>query len=377
MQPDPPPPRVLIVDDVPANIKVLLPTLQPDFVISIATSGQQALQLAETQKPDLILLDIIMPEVDGYEVCSRLKANETTRDIPVIFITAKDDEADEMTGLELGAVDYITKPFSAPIVHARTKTHLGLKRAREKIENQNKELIKAAELREEVNRIMRHDLKTPLNAIIGFSDLLLNNPKCPACEPDHHKMLEIIRESGYRLLEMINSSLDLYKMEQGTYLLHPQPVDILGVVHKIRQAFLDRIKLKRLEVVWQENEGELFGRCLVLGEELLCYSLFANLLKNAIEAAPVLSQITIGCQCQQGEALITIHNFGAVPAEMVERFFDKYATSGKVGGTGLGTYSALLIARVQNGTITMETSEQHGTTLRVVLPLPADGQGAE
>ncbi|MBF0461054.1 MAG: hybrid sensor histidine kinase/response regulator [Magnetococcales bacterium] len=374
MNPEPTNPRVLIVDDVPANIKVLLPTLQPDFDISIATNGEQALQLAATQRPDLILLDIIMPEMDGYEVCTRLKANEQTRDIPVIFITAKDDESDEMTGLELGAVDYITKPFSAAIVHARTKTHLGLKKAREKIEKQNQELIKATELREEVNRIMRHDLKTPLNAIIGFSDLLLAKKECPGCDPDHAKMLGIIRESGYRLLEMINSSLDLYKMEQGTYILNPRPVHIPGVVHKIQQAFQDRIISKRLvmDINTPAPGTQPAGKeqpFLVLGEELLCYSLLANLIKNAIEAAPRNSHITIRWEKADTGAVIVIHNPGAVPAAMVDRFFEKYTTAGKSGGTGLGTYSAMLIAKIQNGTITMETSEETGTTLRVSLPL--------
>ncbi|MBF0401380.1 MAG: hybrid sensor histidine kinase/response regulator [Magnetococcales bacterium] len=374
MNPEPTTPRVLIVDDVPANIKVLLPTLQPDFDVSIATNGQQALQLAKSQQPDLILLDIIMPDMDGYEVCRHLKADEQTRDIPVIFITAKDDESDEMTGLELGAVDYITKPFSVAIVHARTKTHLGLKKAREKIEKQNKALIEANSLREEVNRILRHDLKTPLNAIIGFSDLLLNNKKCPACDTDHIQMISIIRESGYRLLEMINSSLDLYKMERGTYVLNPKPVDIVAIIGKIEQAFQDRISRKKLLIVTRtvESTTENSGQeepLLVMGEELLCYSLLANLIKNAIEAAPRQSTLTIQWERVDTTARISIHNMGAVPAEVVDRFFDKYATAGKSGGTGLGTYSALLIAKVQQGTITMDTSEEAGTTLHISLPL--------
>ncbi|MEO5354368.1 MAG: hybrid sensor histidine kinase/response regulator [Magnetococcus sp. XQGC-1] len=374
MNPEPTNPRILIVDDVPANIKVLLPTLQPDFDISIATDGQQALAIATTQKPDLILLDIIMPGMDGYEVCSQLQANEQTRDIPIIFITAKDDESDEMTGLELGAVDYITKPFSAAIVHARTKTHLGLKKAREKIEKQNKELIKAAAMREDVNRIMRHDLKTPLNAIIGFADLMLSNKKCPECDPDQTKMLGIIRESGYRLLEMINNSLDLYKIEQGTYLLKPQPVNIAVVIDKIRQAFQDRIANKKLRLTIdkpapEDDQEESAAALWVLGEELLCYSLLANLIKNAIEAAPRQSEITIHWHKSGEKGVIRVHNQGAVPADMAGRFFEKYATSGKSGGTGLGTYSAMLIARVQNGSITMDTSAERGTTLTVSLPL--------
>ena len=356
--------RVLIVDDVPANIKVLLPTLQPDYEISIATNGKQALELAESQKPDLILLDIIMPEMDGYEVCRRLKASKTTCDIPIIFITAKDDEADEMNGLALGAVDYITKPFSAAIVHARTKTHLGLKLAREKIERQNKALIEAAALREDVNRIMRHDLKTPLNSVIGFSDLLLTDEKFTA-NADHTHILGIIREAGYRLLEMINISLDLYKMEQGTYVLVPKPVDILPIAHKIMHGFQDRVAAKKLAVtIRQHNEP-----FMVLGEELLCYSLLANLIKNALEAAPRNTEIHIETNATAEGAVITIHNQGTVPAEMVSRFFEKYATSGKSDGTGLGTYSAHLITKTQNGTIQMDTSETEGTTLRVVLPL--------
>ena len=372
MSPEPSPQRVLIVDDVPANIKVLLPTLQPYYEITVATNGKQALQLANTQKPDLILLDIVMPEMDGYEVCKRLKSDDKTSHIPVIFITAKDDEADEMTGLALGAVDYITKPFSAAIVHARTKTHLGLKRAREEIEKQNKALIEASALREDVNRIMRHDLKTPLNAIIGFSDLLLTEEKCVVCDPAHVEILGTIRESGYRLLEMINISLDLYKMEQGTYLLNPKPVDIVGVLHKIEKAFQDRISSKKLTIritKQKSSSGTEEAGFVVLGEELLCYSLLSNLIKNAMEAVPRRGCVDILLDKTDRGAMISIRNEGVVPAEIVDHFFDKYATSGKSGGTGLGTYSAQLIAKMQNGIITMETSEEEGTMLKVFLPL--------
>ena len=365
--------RVLIVDDVPANIKVLLPTLQPNYEVSIATNGKKALQLAVSQKPDLILLDIVMPKMDGYEVCRQLQADEKTRDIPIIFITAKDDESDEMTGLALGAVDYITKPFSAAIVLARTKTHLGLKNAREKIEKQNQDLIEASALREDVSRIMRHDLKTPLNAIIGFSDLLIGNKECHSCNPDHINLLGIVRESGYRLLEMINISLDLYKMEQGTYQLNAVPVDILSITQKIMQTFQDRIAVKKLTIAVGDADRLAVGEAepfMVLGEELLCYSLLANLIKNAVEAAPQRSTISVRLLRNDCDgASITIHNEGVVPEAIVERFFEKYTTAGKSSGTGLGTYSAQLIAKTQHGLISMDTSAESGTTLTVSLPL--------
>lgn len=125
---------VLIVDDVPANIKLLGRALRPHHQARVATGGRDALRLAAaTPQPDLILLDISMPDLDGYEVCARLKADPHTADIPIIFITARDEEADEMKGLELGAVDYITKPFSLPIVLARARTHLQLKHYRDQL----------------------------------------------------------------------------------------------------------------------------------------------------------------------------------------------------------------------------------------------------
>ena len=129
-------PTILIVDDIPLNIKILGDSLKKEYRVRFATEGSKALMIAASDDPpDLILLDIVMPTMDGYEVCRRLKADRRTRNIPIIFITAKDQEEDETTGLELGAVDYITKPFSLPIVHARIHTHLELKRHRDFLEN--------------------------------------------------------------------------------------------------------------------------------------------------------------------------------------------------------------------------------------------------
>ena len=127
---------VLIVDDAPANIKILGEVFKGSYKVRIATTGPKGLDIAMSPNPpDLILLDIVMPDMDGYEVCRRLKASKRTQNIPVIFITGKSEEADETMGLELGAVDYITKPFSLPIVKARVKTHMELKRHRDILEN--------------------------------------------------------------------------------------------------------------------------------------------------------------------------------------------------------------------------------------------------
>lgn len=129
-------PRILIVDDVPANIKMLREVLKSNYEIIFATSGPDAIELMEPKAlPDLILLDIMMPDMDGYEVCRILKSDDLTAKIPIIFITSKDDEEDEIKGFELGAVDYVTKPFSIPVVKARVQTHVELKQQREILEN--------------------------------------------------------------------------------------------------------------------------------------------------------------------------------------------------------------------------------------------------
>jgi phosphoserine phosphatase RsbU/P len=129
---------VLVVDDTPTNIKVVMETLKDDYRIVAAVNGQRALQLAASDpNPDIILLDVMMPEMDGYEVCAKLKTDVKTRDIPIIFVTAMSDTQDETKGFELGAVDYITTPISPPVVLARVKNHLELKKAREILKNQN------------------------------------------------------------------------------------------------------------------------------------------------------------------------------------------------------------------------------------------------
>ncbi len=140
-------PTVLVVDDTETNISIILDALNDEYEVSVALDGMTALQNCAHTLPDIILLDIMMPEMDGYEVCRRLKADERTRDIPVIFITAMADTQDEVVGFALGAVDYITKPISIPVVQARTRTHLALRSAQLALENQNAVLEQKVGLR--------------------------------------------------------------------------------------------------------------------------------------------------------------------------------------------------------------------------------------
>ncbi len=352
--------KILIVDDTPANVKSLLNALKnPDYKLFVATNGTNALEIIASNPPDLILLDIVMPIMDGYEVCKKLKADKATKNIPVIFITARDDNEDEELGFEMGAVDYITKPINSSTVQARVKTHLKLRLAYKELKQKNIALKESSLLRENVERIIHHDLKTPLNAVIGYSALLKEEM---TLKSEEREMLEKIEDSGYKMLNMINNSLDIYKMETGTYQYDIDFVDILNVLNKVVADTKNLSTRKNLSLKIDAIQDELF----VQGEELLCYSLFANLVKNAIEASPKSEHITVSLT-EKDTAIIRIHNQGAVPKEIRDNFFDKYITAGKQEGTGLGTYSAKLMAETQGGSIYVETSEEMGTTVTVLL----------
>ncbi|MBI9082386.1 MAG: response regulator [Desulfobacterales bacterium] len=357
---------VLIVDDTKLNVDLLVNTLSDEYDISVAMDGQTALEIAESELPDLILLDIMMPEMDGYEVCRRLKTGERTREIPIIFITAKSDEEDEIQGFELGAVDYITKPISPPKVIARVKTHLKLKEAHERLEKQNDQLREAARLREDVDSIMRHDLKSPLNGIISLPQTMIEDRKL---DPEHVASLRIIQKSGLRMLNMINLSLDLFKMERGIYPFQPVPIDIQKVVKIIidEMQCLTEAKGLSFKVQFQGHPTNDKNRFIILGEELLCYSILSNLIKNAVEASPDGEIISIVFEDREG-LCISIHNQGQVPEAIRDKFFDKYATSGKREGTGLGTYSARLLTETQGGRISLASSDSKGTVISVCLP---------
>ena len=350
---------VLVVDDTPENIDVLLGVLGTEYIVKASRNGEKALKIARGEDPpDIILLDIMMPEMDGYQVCKRLKDDDATKDIPVIFITAKTAEEDEVKGFELGGVDYITKPISPPVVLARVRAHLALKREKQLLQENLR-------LREDVEQITSHDLKSPLTSIIGSPELIKYEP----LTEDQLMLVNLIEAAGYKMLNMINLSLDLYKMEKGIYEVMPESLDLLAVIKEIMAENKSVIRHQRLSIDILMNgtpvtDADTFILC---GEKLLLYSMLSNLIKNAIEASSKDNRIIIQLSRKEN-FIIRIHNQGVVPLEIRDTFFEKYATAGKAGGTGLGTYSAKLIAEIHEGNIFLESSEENGTEVTVTLP---------
>ncbi|HEY8050389.1 MAG TPA: PAS domain-containing protein [Ramlibacter sp.] len=236
---------------------------------------------------------------------------------------------------------------------------------REALRRQNETLRENVRLREEVERISRHDIKTPLNSIVAVPRLLREERKLG---PEADELLGIVERAGYRILSMVNLSLDLFKMEQGTYAFRPDAVDVTDLLGKVIVDVRTHAASKHVQI-----RQVVRNVPYAWAEELLCYSLLANLLKNAVEASPEGAEVWVRPESRDGKVVLSIHNRGAVPHSIRETFFQKYASLGKASGTGLGTYSARLMARVQDGDVTMQTSDTQGTTLTVVLPAAPEG----
>ncbi len=365
---------ILIVDDTPENLTVLRDILtRAGYRVRPVLQGALALKSAAADPPDLILLDIMMPVMDGYETCRGLKADERTADIPVLFISALDATENKVRGFEEGGLDYITKPFRAEEVLARVRTHVALREAQLQLKAQNEELRRAAALREDVDRMLRHDLRGSLANVIGYSELLAEEVDPDGTPAEHAR---VIVGAGYSMLSMIHSSFDLMKMERGVYEGKPEPFDIAEVARQVLDELgldSDRKHLEHRICLAEPGTRDL----IVRGERLLCHSLFHNLVKNAIEASPVGGILEFRLSEKEGAAKIQLRNAGAVPEVIRDRFFDKFVTYGKLDGTGLGTYSAKLMAETQGGTIRLDASEQGYTSVVVTLPLAPEAEAAQ
>ena len=222
----------------------------------------------------------------------------------------------------------------------------------------------AERLKEDIERIARHDLKTPLNGIIGFPQVLLMDDNL---NQEQREYLGYIQDSGYRMLSMIDMTLSLYKMEQGTYECQSERVDILSILQRVEREIFSEFKDSglSLQVI---TEYDVDTSCYAWGEEMLCYSVISNLIRNAFQASPNDGAISVSLSSGTEYHYITIHNNGVVPEDVRPVFGEKYATSGKKKGTGLGVYSARLMTQAMGGSFTWSSSTREGTSVTISLP---------
>ncbi|OGK08409.1 MAG: hypothetical protein A2W80_10135 [Candidatus Riflebacteria bacterium GWC2_50_8] len=352
---------VMIVDDVEANQALLEAILRyRGYETVVFSRGEKAVAGASQNPPDLILMDIMMPEMDGFETCRRFKADAKLCEIPIVFISALEDVDNKMKAFVNGGVDYISKPFQAEEVLARVDIHLRLRRMQLELKRQNEILTESIQLREIVESITCHDLKSPLNLLLNAPAMLLRDKNL---SPEQIELLKIMKKSGLRMLEMINRSLDLVKMERDQYPINPVPVNVLNVARQVIVELDSLVKAKKIDVqIFVDGKHDFDEASFILpGEEFLFFSLLSNLVKNALESSPVEEKIFLTFDSSRHR--VEVSNSGVIPAEIRSRLLvEKYVTHGKAGGTGLGVYSARLMARTLCGRLDFQSSDDGKTS---------------
>lgn len=360
------PSRILVVDDYPVSLKLLEKLFADEYQVLTASDGPQALALCQAESlPDLVLMDVMMPGMDGFEVVRRLREAPATAQLPVIFVTGLSDDEARLKGMALGAVDFVSKTANPKALRARVRNFIQFVDMRRKLQADYDAMLDAARMRDDAEHMTRHDLKGSLAGIVGMVQTLADDDDMA---PKHAAQLRLVQQTAQQVMDMVNLAGELYKIEMGRYKLTAAKVDLGDILHRIvdlsRAGFAD--KQLTIEVDTDTQVGNELPHAS--GEATLCYSLFQNLIKNACEAAPQGTRVVVALR-DEDPLRVEISNAGVVPAALRERFFEKFATSGKQGGSGIGTYSALMLAKAQLGNVSMATSDEHNrTAVTVTLP---------
>ena len=374
-------PTILIVDDEPPNLAVLSELLTPAYRVLACKSGEQALRIAGRQpNPDLILLDIMMPAMDGYDVLSQLRVRKETRNIPVIFVTALDDGKDEERGLRLGAVDYITKPFSPAIVQARVRNTLDLKKHRDHLEamvaERTEELNEALhrlraleEARNDYLHAISHELRTPLNGILAVSEMALD--EIP--EENRGMYMEIYEESRHRMMTALDGAIQLGELQGASPCIETQSVHISDIVSQVVEGFVEPFSHKGLSIKTAENTP---GPVLAHGPFLI--QSLSTLLKSVLRMAVPDTDIEIRYHQDDTQIILGIKfQSASFPESLKATMFNTFSyerSSSPLEDMGLAVPLAAHMVRAMGGRIHIDETPSH---MRINVTLQKDGNPRE
>ncbi|MCK4390104.1 MAG: response regulator [Desulfobacterales bacterium] len=347
--------KILIVDDAVDTVELLKKRLRFEgYDTAEAYDGEEGLKLVAEYNPDLIILDVLMPKLDGYEVCQRLKSNENTKYIPVLMLTAKSGVEDKVKGLDIGADHYLAKPFDYKELSARVRSLVATKAAREKlVEEEKSEALKR--MMEEVE----HELRNPLTSIGGFARRVYD--RLP--QDDHNKKyMEMIINDVARLENMTKELLEL----KTTAISYRELTNINDVIMEALKSFEQDLEDRGIEAKTELGDNLPL---ISIDQEQMKMAL-ANLIKNSIEAMQdELKILKITSRISDGRMEIQISDTGkGIPKDKIKNIFDPFFTS-KTRGPGVGLTLTLKIIQEHRGTVSVESEPGKGTIFTIRLPL--------
>ncbi|MBI3851115.1 MAG: response regulator [Verrucomicrobia bacterium] len=392
-----PPSHVLLVEDDLKMQEVLGALLQEDnIVLANAATAEQALAQVRESKFDLVLLDLGLPGTNGFEVLRELKSNPSTQSIPVIVLTAWNSTTDKLRGFELGAVDYLTKPFEAAELRARLCAALRAKHLQDELTQTNRELEAARVAAETAMRAkaeflanMSHEIRTPMNGVIAMAGFLRETP----LNNEQLGYVETIHASGQSLLTIINDILDFSKIESGRMDLEHQPFDLRACIESALDLLVPKAAEKQLDLAYQVDDAI---PAMVLGDVTRLRQVLVNLIGNGIKftaAGEVIIQVKVEASTQPAtltpppesvpapakpwELHFFVRDTGiGIPSDRVDRLFKSFSqadasTTRQYGGTGLGLAISKRLVELMGGRIWVESVPQKGSTFHFIVPLQA------
>ncbi len=356
---------ILIVDDVPRNIQVIGSMLkQEHYELEFATSGKEAFEWLASRHFDLVLLDIMMPEMDGIEICRKIKANPVTADISVIFLTARADSQSIITGFEAGAVDYITKPFNSKELLMRVKTHL-------LIQHQRKQIQQRSAFEKKVFSVIGHDLRSPVGNIRTYIDAyLMVNQNLDSGTHGLLKDLYILADNAFSLLENL---LNWAKSQSGGIVCRPQPENMAKLILMTVKLFAFQSEYKQISVSYDGPEY-----IMALVDRELISGVLRNLLSNAIKFTPRKGSIMLTASPARvkgsDRVIVQVRDSGVgMNHDVIENLLKRnlhYTTYGTDNekGSGLGLQLCKEFIALNGGTLWIESTPGAGSIFSISLP---------
>ncbi|MCP4702298.1 MAG: response regulator [Gammaproteobacteria bacterium] len=355
---------LLVVDDTPTNLKILLTYLHKlKFKVQVAIDGEEALQQVAYAHPDLILLDVMMPKLDGFETCSRLKADETTRDIPIIFMTALSETLDKVKGLELGAVDYITKPFQHEEVLARINTHLTLKKQKKIIEQKNLELQQQNAELDAFAHTVAHDLKNPVNLIVNANRFLLRS-LAQRVNPEELEFLQYAAQAGHKMANIINALLLLASAR--TQEVNMTALDMPAIIAQVQDSLAYMIREYQAEIKMPPTWPAATGYAPWIEE------VWRNYISNALKYGGNPPRLELGAASEKNaQVRFWVRDNGpGLSKEDISCLFVPFSriSQVRVEGHGLGLSIVQRIVEKSGGRLGVDSQKGQGSTFYFTLP---------
>lgn len=366
-------PTVLIVDDNSNNLKIIAITLRElNYRLVIATNGQSAIEMVDKTRPDLVLLDIMMPGMDGYETCEIIKSKKENENLPIIFLTALNEKANIIKGFEVGGVDYITKPFNKEELISRVETHLELKFTQDALKKNTKYLYELNSLKDKMFSVIGHDLRSPLGSVKMTLEFL-SETISEASREELQTTVDFLLKTTNEAFSLLDNLLGWGRAQSGNISINKEKVNLADLVNSVYLIHKKNIGAKNIEFLNNVEKGTTI--CADLNT---ITAVLRNLLSNAIKFTPNYGSIIISSVNLENLVRIEVKDTGVgIPVENIPKLFDStqhlttYGTNSE-SGSGLGLNLCYDFVKRNDGEISVESETGKGTSFYIDLPNGCD-----